>query len=152
MSVILWAWVENLHSMVAVSLEVCERSCVWLFGGCTLPSICFWICDCIILFYHAWICVELLRVWALKYVLDRPRMSLCSMQKSGLTGRRAWAFLTIGLFWCDCWSKTPGGKGKALWHLEIRKQKSQASFLVSPEGTVEFWLAPSRNLLSQNRK
>lgn len=51
----------------------------------------------------------------------------------------------------NCWGKTPGGKGKPSLHLEIQKQKSQSRSYMSPEGTVEFWLAPSRNL-SQNRK
>lgn len=80
--------------------------------GDVLCPISVWICDCTILFYHAWFCVELLRFLALKCVSDGPRMIRCEMQESGLTGRRAGAFLDIGLVRCNGWSKTPGGKGR----------------------------------------
>lgn len=80
--------------------------------GVVLCPISVCIRDCTILFYHAWNCVELLRFLALKCVSYGPRMIRCEMQKSGLTGRRAGAFLAIGLVRCNGGSKIPGGKGR----------------------------------------
>lgn len=97
-------WVRSLLKFMREVVTACL--------GVVLCPISVCIRDCTILFYHAWNCVELLRFLALKCVSDGPRMIRCEMQKSGLTGRRAGAFLAIGLVRCNGWSKTPGGKGK----------------------------------------
>lgn len=59
-------WVRSLLKFMREVVTGC-------LGDVLCPkSVC--IRDCTILFYHAWICVELLRFLALKCVSDGPRM------------------------------------------------------------------------------
>lgn len=148
---VVWVWVGNLHDMGAVSLEVHERSCDWLFGGCTLPHICL----------HPWLHYPILSRLDLCGIAEVFSFLVCVRwaQNDSMWDAKEWPrweeSRSLSCHW-PCQVQWPEQntrwKGKALQHLEIQNQKSQASFIVGPEGNGEFWLAPSRNLLSQNWK
>lgn len=114
--------------------------------GCLGDALCptsVWICDCVIL------CLDLCGI-ASKYMSGGPEWAEVRYERvASLGGDPEPSFPLIS--GANYWGKTPGEKEKPSLHLEIQKQKSQSRSHMSPEGTVEFWLAPSRNL-SRNLK